>query len=1369
MSNLLAIGRSGLMAAQARLQVSGENIANAETEGYHKRSVETREIGGGKMNPLSEGTTSQGVSVENIRRAFDAIVAERVRTTAGDVSENEAMLPVLNILEARVTPQDGGPLDMMDAFFAGISAVSGDPVDTGLRKLMLTSGESFVDGVKTLAVEMETMIESAMGDQANHIDEANKILKELGQLQQKTAQTQDSGALNPLMDRRDLLIKELNELIDITVTPEDGNLVRITFGNTTGGLPLIYRDEVAQLRQDGPNRVEIVPEDPDTPAQTRPLTGGALYGFSQSMSAIDAALTDLNLWAQKVASEMNAAHRDGVDLDGAPGEDMFSLVGWKVQALDLNRGTGQADVTMTDPTIMPDGPIELVRDTAASLWRALDANRDELASGDNQITLPGMIIGLSGKAVDGDRLILSRRTGHAADLNLIIKDPRKIAAAAAVSSSAHASNVGISEVYAEPGLNPLENVTAINIATNDNALEASEFLSPGVVGVIPSGTQSVTLATLDRQASLSFPATGGTLTSLSITIDGTTHDFTAPSALSEADFISQMNGGLIESATGLTLGETGGRLMLSGSEILLDVAGAETLVTADLDGTAATVLSDPEPAADMAIFTRDGLQVAGAPMDPSEAALYLTEANGFLPGATYRMADLNSPDAYRGMTQIQSNDEGNFVTQLGASTGLSTWTAADPVPVTPSVTLNLSAIDGGTVTVPEGTTATQIANMLREDVSATVTARNDLALDVTGDGTVSFRIKGENINPFQISADVIGGDLTKLAQSINLASSGTGITAELAPDGDRLVLTHASGADITITQFAHSGGGTMTADRVDSTGNSLGAGSATLGAGGDTALRATGTVKLASQLAFSVSEGASSLTAARDTFNGGRMARSIEDGGSTQVISVSYDASFDGAQDDGILQSAGSALYTMTIQDGNGAPFTATFDPQAYGAQDSVDAAYGMAAALREIAVGSRLTGEAVTGIPGEGTMMRVSLGEDIYSIRMENGVPVVSGPEEGRLTASFDASNRLVVETNGGALDGSVLQVASSPADAAAFGMGLTNVVQSEGVGGKVDLVNWPGGTQSATFTVDGSSYTLSASSTGTALSVSVGGGFAGSASWDATNGRIIITPPAGSGPVEFAPQSGADVLGFGNIAAKVSVSDDGKLSITATDSRVLDIAAQTQASGNRITLNDLPNEDLLVVMAGNGSQKMAVDIQARINPEPDREVELRVLDASSDLVGLYDAETGHEIARRTLGTNGDTLIGGYAVTLTAGYEDGDAFTLLPARADSGDSRILERLADLQMRNVDTGLGGFQAVFNEMVTSVGGVVSATTSRLETANSMHEAALRADAEKTSVDLDEEAANLLAQQQAYQANAQVMSVARSLFDTLLNSL
>jgi flagellar hook-associated protein 1 FlgK len=69
----------------------------------------------------------------------------------------------------------------------------------------------------------------------------------------------------------------------------------------------------------------------------------------------------------------------------------------------------------------------------------------------------------------------------------------------------------------------------------------------------------------------------------------------------------------------------------------------------------------------------------------------------------------------------------------------------------------------------------------------------------------------------------------------------------------------------------------------------------------------------------------------------------------------------------------------------------------------------------------------------------------------------------------------------------------------------------------------------------------------------------------------------------------------------------------------------------------------------------------------------------------------------------------------------------------------------------------------------VGGVVSATTSRLETANSMHEAALRADAEKTSVDLDEEAANLLAQQQAYQANAQVMSVARSLFDTLLNSL
>ena len=113
--------------------------------------------------------------------------------------------------------------------------------------------------------------------------------------------------------------------------------------------------------------------------------------------------------------------------------------------------------------------------------------------------------------------------------------------------------------------------------------------------------------------------------------------------------------------------------------------------------------------------------------------------------------------------------------------------------------------------------------------------------------------------------------------------------------------------------------------------------------------------------------------------------------------------------------------------------------------------------------------------------------------------------------------------------------------------------------------------------------------------------------------------------------------------------------------------------------------------------------------------------------------------------------------------------FSIDPSQPDYADSRTVERLADLQMRNTDTGLGGFTAIFNEMVTDVGGKVAGAESRKETANSLLESAMAAEARVSAVDLDTEAANLISQQQAFQANAQVISVARSLFDTLLNAL
>jgi flagellar hook-associated protein 1 FlgK len=123
----------------------------------------------------------------------------------------------------------------------------------------------------------------------------------------------------------------------------------------------------------------------------------------------------------------------------------------------------------------------------------------------------------------------------------------------------------------------------------------------------------------------------------------------------------------------------------------------------------------------------------------------------------------------------------------------------------------------------------------------------------------------------------------------------------------------------------------------------------------------------------------------------------------------------------------------------------------------------------------------------------------------------------------------------------------------------------------------------------------------------------------------------------------------------------------------------------------------------------------------------------------------------------------------LTGTAQTGDSFTVTSNTAAPGDGRTIEALSDLRQRNTQTGEGGYGTGFASIQQRVGAQVSAAENRSDIALAERESAERAVSDLSGVNLDEEAANLMQHQQAYQANAQVMSVARELFDTLLQAI
>ncbi len=77
--------------------------------------------------------------------------------------------------------------------------------------------------------------------------------------------------------------------------------------------------------------------------------------------------------------------------------------------------------------------------------------------------------------------------------------------------------------------------------------------------------------------------------------------------------------------------------------------------------------------------------------------------------------------------------------------------------------------------------------------------------------------------------------------------------------------------------------------------------------------------------------------------------------------------------------------------------------------------------------------------------------------------------------------------------------------------------------------------------------------------------------------------------------------------------------------------------------------------------------------------------------------------------------------------------------------------------------------MYNNAISRLGSLVQSGMLAEEAAISLKEASIEAEAAYSGVNLDTEAANLIQQQQAYQASARILTTARELFDTLLQTL
>lgn len=130
----------------------------------------------------------------------------------------------------------------------------------------------------------------------------------------------------------------------------------------------------------------------------------------------------------------------------------------------------------------------------------------------------------------------------------------------------------------------------------------------------------------------------------------------------------------------------------------------------------------------------------------------------------------------------------------------------------------------------------------------------------------------------------------------------------------------------------------------------------------------------------------------------------------------------------------------------------------------------------------------------------------------------------------------------------------------------------------------------------------------------------------------------------------------------------------------------------------------------------------------------------------------------------------GGASFTVTGVPATGDSFTIADNTAAAGDNRNALLLAELQQANtLNGGTTSFQETYSLLVSDIGASTRRTDINYEAQQALLNQAIAAREEVSGVNLDEEAANLLKYQQAYQAAAQVIAVSDTLFNSLLSAV
>lgn len=453
--NLLNIARTGVLASQSQLAVTSNNIANANTQGYHRQVAEQSSLESQRAGSEFYGS---GTYISDVKRIYNDYAARELRIGQTSVSEAQTTHTKMSELDQLFSQIGKAVPQGLNDFFAGLNSLSDLPDDIGIRGSVLGSAEQLASSLNQMQSHLDGQMKQTNDQIAGITDRINEISKELGHINQELMKSQGEDA--QLLDKQDALIQELSQYSEVNVIPLDTGAKSVMLG----GAVMLVSGEVSMSIGTTPGdpfaRESQITASIGTHSQIidgSKLGGqiGALFEFRDD--TLVKAQQELGQLSLGVADAFNKAQKEGFDLNGEVGKDIFKDINdptmsvGRVGAFSSNGGNAALRVNIDDAGLLSGNSYELTYTAGApdtyELKDTLTGNITPLTLNGTQLDgAGGFTIHIdSGALADGDTFEIRPAAGAAAGIAVMMTDPKGIAAAAP-KITADAANSGNTEI-----------------------------------------------------------------------------------------------------------------------------------------------------------------------------------------------------------------------------------------------------------------------------------------------------------------------------------------------------------------------------------------------------------------------------------------------------------------------------------------------------------------------------------------------------------------------------------------------------------------------------------------------------------------------------------------------------------------------------------------------------------------------------------------------------------------------------------------------------------------------------------------------------------------------------------------------------------